>query len=977
VITGQGAADPRFEILGPLRAWRGGREVELGPMRQRIVLAALLLHANRPIGRESLIEAVWAVPPAYAVNLLQKHVSALRRTLEPPGGARTEAPTVTWTGSGYLLAVADGALDLAEFDREAGRGRAAAVAGDAATAAAALHAAVRLWRGPPFDGLASPLLDAERDRLAERYLAVLEDRIDAELGLAVGGPGHPVLAELRGLVADHPLRERPVGLLMLALHRAGRRAEAVGAYEAARRRLGDDLGLEPGPALAALHREILTAGNGSTGNGSSGNGSSGNGSTGNGSTGNGSRTRGDAPLQLPHAIPHFAGRSAELRRLDALVGEEPARGVVVTTLTGAAGIGKTALAVHWARRSRHRFPDGQLYVDLRGFGPTGPAVEPDEAIRGFLNAFGVPPKEIPEGLDARACLYRSLLADRRVLVVLDNARDADHVRPLLPGAPGCLVLVTSRDRLLSLVAAEAAHPVQVDLLPPEEAHELLARRLGEDRVAAEPDAVAEIVRRCSRLPLALAIVAARAAAHPGFPLAALADELRGTRGGLDAFEGGDGVTDVRAIFSWSYRRLDGPAARLFRLLGLHPGPDIGAPAAASLADLPADRVRPLLAELTRAHLIEERAPGRYAFHDLLRAYAVEQAQAQDDEADRRAAQRRCLDHYVHTGHRAALALHPHRDPQALAAPAPGVTPEPIDGHAAARAWFADERRVLLSLVTHAERLGHDADVWLFAWVMLEFLYFQGHWRDQAATQRAALDAARRLGDRTREAHARRGLAGAYMWLGRHDEATAQYRRALALFDELGDRAGAAYTHRSMAWVLVRQGRHAEALERARLALALYRRAGHPSGEAHALNQVGWYHAQLGALGPALDHCEPALALHTRMGNRYGMAQAADSLGYTYHRLGELDRAVTYFVRAGELWRELAHGYGEGLTLMRLGDVLAARGEPAAARDHWERALAIIDGFAPADADEIRARLRADPYTGSRPGPRVASASASI
>src|SRR6185437_14903204 len=410
------------------------------------------------------------------------------------------------------------------------------------------------------------------------------------------------------------------------------------------------------------------------------------------------------PAQLPSAVPAFAGRLAELARLDALLPPAGAAAssappaAVITAVSGTAGVGKTALAVHWAHRVAARFPDGQLYVNLRGFDPAGQALEPGAAMQGFLAALGVPADGIPAGLPAQAGLYRSLLAGRRVLVVLDNARDVEQVRPLLPGSPGCMALVTSRDRLTGLVATDGAFPLTLDLLPAADARDLLAQRLGPGRVASEPAAVADIVAGCARLPLALTIAAARAATHPTFPLAVLATELREATHALDPFQGGDLATDVRAVFSWSYRALSPGAARLFRLLGLHPGPDIGLAAAASLAAAGPDRVRVPLAELTRAHLLAEHAPGRYAFHDLLRSYAAEQALAHDGQEARDAAVHRVLDHYLHTAGRAAMLLEPHSPPLTLIPAQPGVTlGEPATAEDAL-AWFTAEHAALLAAV---------------------------------------------------------------------------------------------------------------------------------------------------------------------------------------------------------------------------------------------------------------------------------------
>jgi hypothetical protein len=340
---------------------------------------------------------------------------------------------------------------------------------------------------------------------------------------------------------------------------------------------------------------------------------------------------------LPHRIADFTGRDAELGRLDALVGQGSSgieNDIVITVITGTAGVGKSALAVYWAHKVRHQFPDGQLYVNLRGFGPAESAMEPVEAIHGFLDAFAMPSDRIPLDLDERAALYRSMLADLRVLIVLDNARDVDQVRPLLPGSPGCVVVVTSRNQLMSLVAADGAHLVALDLLSTEEARHLLSRKLNPERVEAEPASASEIIEACAGLPLALAIAAARAAANPRLPLAAQADALHRSQDRLDALDGGDQYTNVRAVFSWSYQALSASAARLFRLLGLHAGPDIALFSAASLAGVPLAQARQELAELVRAHLLAEWTPGRFALHDLLRAFASELCTTNDSAAVR-------------------------------------------------------------------------------------------------------------------------------------------------------------------------------------------------------------------------------------------------------------------------------------------------------------------------------------------------------
>ena len=627
-------------------------------------------------------------------------------------------------------------------------------------------------------------------------------------------------------------------------------------------------------------------------------------------------------------------------------------------------MGKTTLAVYFAHQVADQFPDGQLYVNLRGFDPTGSPVTSAAAIRGFLEAFGVPGERIPVSPAARAALYRSLLAGRRVLVVLDNARDADQVRPLLPGSPGCMVVVTSRNQLTSLIAAEGACPVTLDLLTVAEARQLLACRLGAGRITAEAPAVEQIITSCARLPLALAIVAARAATHPQFPLASLAGELRDARGSLNAFGGGDPAADPQAVFSWSYQQLTPQAARLFRLLGLHPGPDTTACAAASLAALPTKLARGSLAELARAHLVTERRPGRFAFHDLLRAYAIEQARAHDTDEEQKAAISQVLDHYRYTAHAASLRLHPRARPLTL--PPPGVLPEEPPDFAAAWAWFDAEHPVLLAAIEHAAATGQDSHAWQLAWTLMDFLDRQGRWDDWAATQHTALNAARRHDDRSGLAHAHIGIGFACRWLGRCEEAYTHLGQALDLFAELGDAVGQAEAHNMLGGVLEYQHRLAEALLHNQQALALFRAAGDRRGQAWALNHAGWHHALLGDHHEALAYCEQALALSREVGDHRSEASTLDSLGYAHHHLGNYQQSADYYQQSIARHREVRSRYRLATVLGHLGDTLDAAGDQPAARAAWQQALAILDhlglirmlGPGPGypDAGQIRAKL---------------------
>jgi tetratricopeptide (TPR) repeat protein len=620
--------------------------------------------------------------------------------------------------------------------------------------------------------------------------------------------------------------------------------------------------------------------------------------------------------------------------------------------------GKTALAMHWAHQVRGEFPDGQLYVNLRGFDPACPAVDPGQALRGFLDAFAVPPERVPAGLDAQVGLYRSLLAGKRVLVVLDNARDAEQVRPLLPGSPGCLALVTSRNHLTGLIATDGAYPLGLDLLTLSEAHDLLARRLGAERVASEPEAAGEIVERCARLPLALAIVAARAAAKPGFPLAVTAAELRHATATLDPFDGGDLATDVRTVFSWSYRALSMGAARLFRLLGLYPGPDISAAAAASLAGVPSARARVLLAELARTHLLTEHSPGRYALHDLLRAYAAEQANTHDSDGVRAAAVGRVLDHCLHTAHAAAALLEPYSAPIDPAPPQPGVIVGELVTAEDALDWFTAERATLLAAVRLAADAGFAAHTWQLAWALTTFLLRRGLWNDQAMACNAGLDAARRTGDAVGEAHALLLLALGYARSGRFHEASPHFHHALRLLETIGGYRSSQVVARSgLTWIAERQERYADMLGHSLKGLELSRAAGDRTLEVMSLNDVGWSHAVLGDHQRAISYCERALAGSQERGERNWEGAAWHSLGYVHHQLGNHERAVACYERSLELCRELADRYNEADTLDHLGGVHSSAGDIGAAHWAWTQALRIFDEIDHPGGDRVRAKLR--------------------
>jgi DNA-binding SARP family transcriptional activator len=959
-----------FRVLGPVEVWMEGRAVAAGHARQRAVLAALVLDAGRAVPAGVLIDRVWGEDRPQSVrNVLYGYVARLKALLasgQDPGVSLSRRP------GGYLLRAGPGQVDLARFRRLVAD---AAAAGDDERASVLLGEAVGLWRGPALAGLDSRWLNAMRATLELERARAVADLTDIRLRRGE----HGVLAgELAAQAAAAPGDERLISQLMLALYRCGRPAEALRWFEQTKQYLAGELGADPSPPLQALHHQIaradpsLAAG---PGPGSA--------------RGPASRPVVPIPRELPPDVSAFTGRAAELAELDRLLlagrpadasqvavpggltgcaaearnatgrstTADRAPAAVISAVSGTAGVGKTALAIHWAHRAAaaSRFPDGQLYVNLRGYDPARP-VTAAEALAGFLRALGVPGPDIPPGEDQRAARYRSLLAGKRMLVVLDNASQADQVRPLLPGTPGGAVLVTSRDALAGLVARDGAARLELDLLPLEEAVALLGELIGE-RAEADQDAAAALARQCARLPLALRVAAELAAARPQVPLTDLVADLASQQRRLDLLDAaGDLRTAVRAVFSWSYQQLSDESARMFRLLGLHPGPDISVPAAASLAAIADADARRLLHELARAHLIAEHVPGRYAFHDLLRAYAAEQAHHTGSHADRDAAIGQVLDHYLHTAARAAHLLHPGKEPVALAPPTPGIAPEQPADYPQAMAWFEAEHQVLLAAVTLAAGSGFDTHAWQLPWAMADFLQPRGHHQEWAATQRTALAAATRLGDTAAQALSGRLLAMACSELGDHDQARGHYASSLTLYQLLGNRLGEAKIHHNLGVLAERQGRYADALSNAEQALRRYQAIGDKADEAIALNDVGWYHGLLGDYQQARAFCRQALTRCAEVGDRWIEAAAWDSLGYAEHHLGNLAEAAACYQRALSIAQEAGDRFHEANALTHLGDTRHAADELAQAKAAWQQALAILEDLQHPDADEVRAKL---------------------
>ncbi|MFC0430805.1 BTAD domain-containing putative transcriptional regulator [Kutzneria buriramensis] len=922
----------RLSVLGTVRAWRGAVELNVGPPQQRAVLALLLANVGRPVSLDEIIDVLWGSDmPHTAANVIHRYVGMLRRVLEPDLPSRAPGHWLVRGGGGYMVRADPQAVDLLRFRDLFSFAREQLASNGAAAATEQFLRALALWHGPAASGI--PAVARQHPAFAaldREHLAAIAEATDVALRCGMVARVMPALrrsAELNPL--DEPLHAR----LVIALAESGRQAEALEVWQSMRLRLRDELGIDPGAELCAAQSRVLDgtlaptpalppAPNATA-----------------------TMTPMVRPAQLPAPPAVFAGRRSELADLLAQSAERT--GVMaITTIGGMAGIGKTTLAVQLAHHMADRFPDGQLYVNLRGFGPSAVAMDPAEAVRGFLEALGVPHQRIPAGIDAQSALFRSVLSGRRVLVVLDNARDADQIRPLLPGALGCMTIVTSRDPLHNLVATDGAHPLCLDVLNDEEARELLALRLGRPRVSSEPLAVDEIVSLTGRLPLALSVVAARAAVNPTFALADVAGELRTAQGGLDGF-----ASDIRAVFSWSYSALSPDAARLFRLLALHPGPDVSGKVAADIAGMGPTQARLVLAELSRAQLVGEHVPGRFLVHELLRAYAGELVRAQENVADRRAALQRMLDHYLRAAIEEQARFAPRRSAVGVAPPTAGPTSErsPLD-------WFGVERTVLEGIVRLAAAERFDAHVWQLVWRLEPFYESRGHWHDWAALQQTAVVAARRLADGPGLGQASRGLGRACLLLRRYDDALVHLSAALNEFVEHDDLHGQALTHHAIGLVLTRKGLHTEAIMRARTALELHRQVGDIIGQAQALNAIGWYESSRGNHRAALDSGERSLALFRELGEDTAQSHTWDTLGYAYHRLGNYRQATECLQNAILRHRVSGDRYHEAGSASRLGDNYADAGDRGAAQQQWRIALTTLAEFDPQWATELRDKL---------------------
>ncbi|NRQ32489.1 tetratricopeptide repeat protein [Nonomuraea sp. NN258] len=951
------APNPTFRLLGTVGLWREGRH--LGPVtgQQRAVLALLLLDRGHSVAVDRMITALWGTaPPRTARNSVQVQISRLRRFLSPLIHAPVRA-----VGHGYRLDVPPEEVDLFRFRALVQRARRS----DAQASRRLLAQALEEWQGQALaDVVGDWLADVVAPNLENERRDVIEEL--ARLEIHAGLPAEAV-TRLAPLHAADPLREDTAALLLTALHRSGRRAEALDLFQRVRRRLIDELGIEPGAPLTRAHEDTLRDAPSDARSQDP--------------TGAPQEQRDNgvstppfgvkAPRQLPPDNVYFCGREAELRVLDAMVREgadSSATAPAVGVITGIGGVGKTALVVHWAHQMQDHFPDGQLYINLRGFGPSGTPLAAEHALQTFLVALGVSQARIPATQEAQLGLFRSLLAGRRFLVLLDNARDADQVRLLLPSSPSCLVLVTSRHELTSLVAMEGARPLSLAPLDHTGSRRFIAFRLGDDRIDREPKAVDRIVQRCGGLPLALATLSARAVMRPRFALADLFPRRWETETGLDPFAVEDAATNLRAVFSWSHQALDEPAADLFRLLGLHPSPEFSTAAAASLRGCSISEAGRLLSHLAEANLITEVSLDHHVFHDLVWAYANELAQ-RDVTAERRsAALGRMLAHYLHTAGRADLQINRnHQMPYSLGVAPDDVSVSDIDGTAHALDWFRREYLTMTAAVGVAAEHGFDTFTWQLTRVLRTFLYRNGHFEEQAELHRLALRSATVLKNASAQAYCLFGLGQALCRLHRFDEAGEELRAAQDLYAGLDDHIGQAAVTTHLGVLHGQRGDLESALELCELSLEHSRAAGHRPGEAMALNNVGWFRALLGDYEGARLYCEEALEILRSVGDIVGESATLDSLGYIHRSLKQYEKAIACYEQTLLLRRGQEPVY-EAETLPQLAEAQLGAGLREQAIQTLRRALSMLSEYGPRDAEAVRARLaeleeQADPESG--------------
>ncbi|MFD5000617.1 AfsR/SARP family transcriptional regulator [Streptomyces buecherae] len=901
----------RFTVLGPVRAWRGEEQLNTGSPQQRALLAALLLRDGRTATAQELVDGLWGEePPEAAIATLRTYASRLRKTMGPDAGA-----LVSESG-GYALRVHPNALDLAHAEHLAARAEKARSTGERMTARDLIAQALALWDGEPLANLPGPYVENQRTRLLEWRLGLVETRLDLEMEL-----GHHTesISELTALTAAHPLRERLRELLMLALYRSGRQAEALAVYADTRRLLADELGVDPCLELAALQQRILQGDASLSAHAPEAQAKS--------------QPTFVRPAQLPATVADFTGRASFVVELSNQLNTAEGSVMAVSAVAGIGGVGKTTLAVHVAHAARHHFPDGQLYVDLQGAGPV--IAEPGAVLGSFLRALGTPDESIPDTLEDRAALYRSTLAGRRILTLLDNAHDAAQVRPLLPGTEGCAALITSRSRMMDL---ESAHLVDLDVMSPEEALVLFTRIVGEDRTSGERDAAMDVVAACGFLPLAIRIAASRLAARRTWTVSVLARKLADQRHRLDELQAGD--LAVKATFELGYDQLEPPQARAFRLLGLADGPDISLAAAAAILDLDVYAAESLLESLVDTSLLESAAPGRYRFHDLVRLYA--RTCAERDElppSERDAALSRLLDFYLATAAQVFAHARPsdrlveHLEKTHYA----GLS---FPDRASAIDWlFAEAGCVLASIQQFASTstLRRATDLLLASKDLAES---GANSRQYETAALVVCEAAQAAGDARAEGRARMMLTHAHRLAGSFDQADAEAQRAIELANSVDDPVPACEAVNDRGIIAFSQKRYGDSERYFRQALDAFRRDDNLAGVAGTLCNLSRAYAALGRIEGAIELATEGVTTYSSLGLGLRVANGRYALGFALFQANRFPEALEQLTAALALFRDNRQRLWEGSTHARLAEVHLAAQRPAEAATNAERALAL-------------------------------------
>ncbi|MEU3724639.1 BTAD domain-containing putative transcriptional regulator [Streptomyces sp. NPDC031705] len=907
--TGPVPAGNRFAVLGPVRAWRGDEALPSGSPQQRALLAVLLLRDGRTATAPELIDAIWGEdPPQQALATIRTYASRLRKVLEP-GLLVSDA-------GGYAIRLRHQEdLDLGIARSLAADAEKARAAGDRTLARALLARALDLWDGEPLAGVPGPHAETERTRLAEWRLQLLETRLD--LDLEVGHHAEAV-SELTALTAAHPLQERLRELLMLALYRSGRQAEALAVYADTRRLLAEELGVDPRPELSALQQRILNADT--------------------------ELARAEDPVpaaapvpvrpaQLPATVPDFTGRAPFVAELGEILAGAGGQVMAVSALAGIGGVGKTTLAVHVAHAARPHFPDGQLYVDLQGTEPR-PAL-PEAVLGSFLRALGTPDSAIPDSPADRAALYRSTLDGRRVLVLLDNARDAAQVRPLLPGTAGCAALVTSRVRMSGLAGA---HLVDLDVMSPEEALQLFTRIVGAERVGAERQAALDVVGACGFLPLAIRIAASRLAARRTWTVSVLAAKLADERRRLDELQAGD--LAVKATFELGYGQLEPGQQRAFRLLGLADGPDVSLAAAAAVLDLPEHDTEDLLEALVDCSLLESAAPGRYRFHDLVRLYARACAERDEPSGGREDALDRLLDFYLATAARVYAVERPgDRLPAHLSTTRhPGLV---LTDPRAALDWlFAEADPLLACARQSAGRPGALRRAVDLLWAAKDLAESGANSKQYESAALTLCEAARAARDPRGEGRARTTLTMVHLFAGRFAEADDQARQAMDLARAAGDPLPSCWAPNDRGIIALYQNRHEDGERYLLEAIENFRADDNHIGEASALCNLSRIHVGMGRLTSAIDLARQGIAVYDRMGLTLRLANGRYALGIALTQAGRLGEALEQLGEALSLFHDNRQPLWEGVTHFRLAEAHLAALRPTLAAKHAEQAIAL-------------------------------------